>query len=363
MGYWDCPTCGNKGIKGTLRECPNCGAPRNESVEFYMKEVTYLTPEEAEGKGKGADWRCSFCRSLNSVNSNFCESCGASKEASDENYFTLHEKNEEKKREQQIKNLKKANAKTPTISKKNHVDPIARSLVSLMIGYVAVFALIAIVIIGAVLWNFIPHNKTFHCNETSWKTVVEIEEFKTVNESDWSIPYGGRETSHREEIHHYDKVLDHYRTVTKSKRVLDGYDTYTSYENNGDGTYTEVEHSKPRYRTEHYTEEEPVYKDVPVYKTKYYYDIDKWTVVDKLENKGKNNRDVTYEKSNLPKKNDEKLGKKREGKSYVNYYVTGYYKKPEKVVTLEVKKEIWEAMEAGEKYKLQFKGSRLQKIL
>ena len=38
-GYWDCTSCNTKGIKGHLRECPNCGKPRGEHVKFYTKEI------------------------------------------------------------------------------------------------------------------------------------------------------------------------------------------------------------------------------------------------------------------------------------------------------------------------------------
>ena len=47
MGYWDCPVCQTKKIKGTLRDCPNCGAPRGKDVKFYMDgEDLRLTEEE-----------------------------------------------------------------------------------------------------------------------------------------------------------------------------------------------------------------------------------------------------------------------------------------------------------------------------
>ena len=37
MGYWDCPVCQTKKIKGTLRDCPNCGAPIKNLGAMYCE--------------------------------------------------------------------------------------------------------------------------------------------------------------------------------------------------------------------------------------------------------------------------------------------------------------------------------------
>ena len=75
-------------------------------------------------------------------------------------------------------------------------------------------------------------------------------------------------------------MLDHYATEAYEvgEEVLDGYDTYTDYEDNGDGTFTEVTWEEPRYRTEYHTEyrEVPVDRQEPVYDTMYDYDIERW---------------------------------------------------------------------------------------
>ena len=36
MGYWDCPICGTKEIRGDVANCPSCGRARGD-VQFYMK--------------------------------------------------------------------------------------------------------------------------------------------------------------------------------------------------------------------------------------------------------------------------------------------------------------------------------------
>ena len=91
MGYWDCPVCGNKGIRGDVTNCPSCGRARGE-VKFYMKgysegetreeneraDMEYLSEEQAKYVSKNPDWYCSFCNSLNSDNAETCGRAAAS---------------------------------------------------------------------------------------------------------------------------------------------------------------------------------------------------------------------------------------------------------------------------------------------
>ena len=67
--------------------------------------------------------------------------------------------------------------------------------------------------------------------------------------------------------------------VQRSRRVIDHYETYYTYTDTGNGTFTEVPHERPVYGTEYYTEtvSQPVYRSVPRYATKYYYNIWRWT--------------------------------------------------------------------------------------
>ena len=67
--------------------------------------------------------------------------------------------------------------------------------------------------------------------------------------------------------------------VQRSRQVIDHYETYYTYEDNGNGTFSEVSHERPVYTTEYYTEtvQQPVYAQIPRYQTKYYYNIWRWT--------------------------------------------------------------------------------------
>ena len=282
MGYWDCPVCGNKGIAGDVMNCPSCGRARGD-VEFYLKngadsgqreandraDLEYLSEEKAAEIGKNPDWYCSFCNSLNRDHAAFCSNCGASRENSESNYFDqLKKKKEAEQAEQAAQRQNQPQARTKPASKR----PLL------------ILAVIVIAIVG--LFMYMNGSKTqgnLEVTELSWARAIPVEQYQMFSESGWTLPDGAKLTSQKQELHHYDQVLDHYEDVEvkRSRQVIDYYETYYDYENKGNGTFEEVAHERPHYTTEHYTEtvSQPVYVPVPRYQTKYYYDISRWTEV------------------------------------------------------------------------------------
>ena len=273
MGYWDCPYCDNKGIRGDTVVCPACGRPRGQ-VKFYMKgqvqdeerkagdtaDIEYVDEEQAKYVNRNPDWYCSFCETLNSDNADTCRSCGASRADSEANYFQMLAKKQaqEDARKQPVKEEPRKRSKLPVI------------LIAALL-----------VIVGLVV--FMNSNTTrgdYRINSVSWSRVIQIEQNTLCHESDWSVPAGGTITSQRSEIHHYDTVLDHYESVDvqRSRSVIDHYETYYTYRDLGNGYYEQVENERPVYTTEYYyvTEQQPVNTRVPRYQTKYYYDIWRW---------------------------------------------------------------------------------------
>ncbi|MBQ6563798.1 MAG: zinc ribbon domain-containing protein [Clostridiales bacterium] len=279
MAYWDCPFCGSTGIRGDAVQCPNCGRPRGD-VKFYMKDhadqttrkegstgdIEYISEEKAKTINRNPDWYCSFCNTLNSDNAAFCSNCGASRENSESNYFDIQKKKEEEARREAA-----AAAPAPTrTASSGGKRPI-------LLLIVAVLAIVG-------LFSFLNSNKTsgdLKVTALAWQRDIQIEENIQYSESGWTLPAFAEKTSERQELHHYDQVLDHYENVevTRSRQVFDHYDTYYTYEDRGNGTFEEISHSDPVYRTEYYTEtvSEPVYVPVPRYATKYYYNIWRWT--------------------------------------------------------------------------------------
>lgn len=290
-GYWDCPYCSSREIDGLVDFCPNCGVHKPKDVKYYLKgnvttNTTYsksqvpdsdvlsekelekagISKEECDGKHK--EWVCDFCGSLNNWADNVCSSCGSQKDESDTLYGGEKKSGEEPAEQQhtassQDKEQLSVWDKIKSFFVKNRKE-----------------AAIVTVIIAVLSVMFFPYKKVVTVKSFAWERNISLEEYRTVQESDWNVPEGGRVYDEKTEIKSYVSVVDHYETVweTKTREVFDHNETSTTYSDNGNGTFTEHTTTTPVYRTETYQEshEEPVYRQDPVYATKYYYDIDKW---------------------------------------------------------------------------------------
>lgn len=320
LGLWDCKYCDTKAIKGSRRECPNCGKVRDANTDFYLpKSKVYVPEDEAKKINKNPDWVCEYCgEQLNSDNDKFCKSCGAPREKEGSNYFEYREK----------KNLKekKADSKEDSYdSTPEEKDPISyhdgtdsseyksddysrfsssredvsrrwqrresartsiysdsKDKLNISINWKAVISVILCIaaVIGLV-YLFIPKEKDVTILELGWERTISIEKYKTFDESGWTLPSGARLKYSQSEIHHYEQVIDHYVTKTRQvqKERLVGYEDYVvGTRDLGNGYFEEITSSRPVYETYYENEEyqEPVYKDVPRYQTKYYYEIDRW---------------------------------------------------------------------------------------
>jgi len=342
MGYWDCPVCGNKEIRGDVVNCPSCGRARGD-VRFYMKgvaegetreaddrsDIEYLTEEQAKYVSKNPDWYCSFCNSLNSDNAQVCGNCGASRSDSETNYFDMLKKNQEKEAAEL--------AAQPRVNE----GPQKRSRRPLII-----FAAILLAIIGVIVWmNGSKTAGDLKVTALNWTRVIQIEENKQYSESDWSLPDGAELTATKQELHHYDSVLDHYesREVQRSRQVVDHYETYYTYTDNGNGSFTEVAHERPVYTTEYYTEtvQEPIYRQVPRYAAKYYYTIWRWNPEREVTASGTDHNAAWPEYT---------LGEnEREGQRAEAYFFTvEHTEKKEPAATYRVDEEHWRSVNVGD---------------
>ena len=350
-GLWDCPFCGNKRIRAGQKTCPDCGHPQDENTKFYMPdEIKYVSEEEAEKISRNPDWQCSFCGSLNSDDLNVCKNCGATKEDSERNYFEMRQQEEEKKRKKEEKKEScQKNIPQNTPKKK----PLLRRVL-LILGIFAA-------IIFGMMSCLAPKIKNVTIDDLNWERTIDIEEVVTHNESDWSLPDDARLQYTKSEIQSYKDVLDHYETVTetKTRSVIDHYEEKSSYVDLGNGYFEEQTESVPVYTEETYTEdvEKPVYRKEPVYATKYYYEIDKWTVVDTAKSSG-NNQNPSWPEPKL--KDGQRTGAEEE-----HYFVTATYeKKKGKTETgrYEMDFSQWKELKKGEKIELKIDAAGFAEI-
>lgn len=333
-GCWDCSYCGSKAIRGGIQVCPNCGKTRSADTNFYMLDTTPVADESAVESGP--DWFCPYCDSYNPSSAAVCRSCGHPRDAEDRDYFEMREKQEA--------------AETPSAQSP---PPRARRSRGLLFWLL----LIAAGILGLSLYLGAPRDRAVTVLNTSWVREVAVDENRLVEESDWTVPDDAVELlDSRREIHHYDQILDHYETVSeqRSREVFDGYDTYYTYEDMGNGFFDQIEHSTPRYRTEYYTEtyEEPVYVSVPVYETKYRYTVYRW-VYDRTET-AEGTTDPYWPAISY-------ADHEREGRRNEEYTVT-YADRKGRETTIACDFDTWNRLRIGSSYTIKTQGGRILEI-
>jgi hypothetical protein len=138
-----------------------------------------------------------------------------------------------------------------------------------------------VALVALLLFLFVPRSIDATVDGFSWKRVVPIERWATVMEEDWNIPARGRYVSQRQAIHHYEKVLSHYerKCVQVPEQVQTGTEEYKCGTRDlGNGYFEDIMCTRPKFTTRYRTEcnMEPVYRDDPVYRTKYTYEIERW---------------------------------------------------------------------------------------
>lgn len=205
--------------------------------------------------------------------------------------------------------------------------------------------LAAVMVVMLLVALFTPKVMDVEVQDFSWNRGINVEELVTVEESGWSLPSGGRLKYQQQEIKGYEQVLDHYETKTRTytEQVLDHYEDYVSgYRDLGNGFFEEIVSQRPVYRTETKTEtyQEPVYRDEPIYATKYYYEIDKWQI--QYTSKSSGNDKSPY--WNEPTLKD----KQREGSRSESYYVD-FLTEEDGVQKYTVDKALWDKLNKGDK--------------
>ena len=276
-GYWTCDYCGEEN-RGDMQKCRACGKNRGKDVKFYM------TPKKSnEGReyvenysGDGPDWLCGYCDSLNPASQTVCRNCGHPREEADKDYYQLHAEREEVHQEDEF-----TDAPTP--------EPAPAAPMPTRTRHAPRWPLLLLVValVAVMVYTLMPRERTLTVVGKDWARTVTVEEYRTVQEEDWSVPQGGRQTGAYRAIHHYQQVLDHYETVTRSRQVASGgHNEVVGYRDNGNGTFTEVTQYVTDYTTEYYDVQEPVYRNDPVYATKYRYDIERWVFDHEEETRG-----------------------------------------------------------------------------
>jgi hypothetical protein len=339
---WDCQYCGTKGNLGRDKSCNNCGRSRPAGTKFYLVDDAVVEKADLLAQAaKGPDWVCAFCGTSNSVERTTCRSCGAARDADS------HQQATTKYAPGEAPTTGDMTVEEPASGEK--VKPSMANRTKMILAGAAALVLLCICVVAAFI-IFGGKDKGATVSGFEWERTVAVEAYQTVQEEDWSVPEGGRITSQRQEIHHYDDVLDHYETRQRdvSEQVQVGSETYVCGQRDlGNGFFEDVTCERPVYETQTHTEtyEEPVYRQEPVYQTLYAYDIDKWIVVRTGQESGKDHSPAWPESS--------LASNEREGERTERYLVTFTDENGESYPWESTLAE-WESYEMGQEVVLDF---------
>ena len=405
-GYWDCQYCGCTEIRGRFKSCPNCGHGRDASVRFYTKEIdeehaisreefqretaeadknshsssAHYTEAQSvssgpslfdrkEGQGKGdesdahdeTDWYCDYCDSYNPATVDVCRNCGAQREMTSGVTYAQTMGQVARTYDAKGNLVKERDLSNRTKPKPQPQTPVSAPASKSPFGIVrlVILGILAVMLVSCVVSCLVPKTKKITVDSFDWERTVSIEQLKTVDESDWSLPDKARLDHKSREIREYQQVLDHYEEVPYqvSEEVLDHYETYTTTVDNGDGTFEVEEHQEPVYKTEYHTEyrREPVYVSVPIYDTKYYYQIEKWVPERDVTTSGKDHKPYWGETKLAPASGEYGTGEEREGQKTGTYGVTdsegNHYLADE---------DFWNSLELGQELTVKVDGDHIE---
>lgn len=200
-GKWDCSYCSTIGIRGSMRNCPNCGQPRNESTAFYLGDSPRRLSDEEGAKHGVADWVCEYCGALNADSNTQCKGCGAAKSG-----VSYHDKHPERRRVLSVEearrppSVERSTTPAPSPSSSSTPSPHSSTPISLVGGFIRhnkgmlyrILAIIAVLaVVGVGVWALWPKPQTGAVAGFRWTHTVEYEEYREVREEGWSIPIGG----------------------------------------------------------------------------------------------------------------------------------------------------------------------------
>lgn len=273
---WDCTQCGTVGNLGRQRVCPNCGRSRPEKVGFYLPDDNKKVEDEVliQQAKIGPDWLCDYCGASNQADKTRCKQCHA-----------LHDGSPT----QEVKKYKldavprqgdEADEPIPLPPAQEQTEEKASPTTSRM-GWLLPLMLVFLCLCGTWFLFFRSTSTSTTVTGFEWERTIQVEELETLIEEDWQIPTDGRYVSEEEAIHHYDQIFVRNETRTRDipEQVQTGTRSYVCGQKDlGNGFFEEVTCQEPTYKTQIRTEtyQEPIYQAVPVFQTKYEYEIDRW---------------------------------------------------------------------------------------
>ncbi|MCD9188631.1 MAG: hypothetical protein LUM44_19590 [Pyrinomonadaceae bacterium] len=282
-GKWRCERCLSVN-RGRDLNCLSCGVKRSENVEFFLDDDAAEVADEQliSQANAGADWICLYCGTNCSASQTQCSGCGSPRTI--QNKQLIEETrgvNDWSEAALKARNAQTTQNFSPVQPQKSF---LSNRLVKFILAGTGAAGILLVGVFAVLMYlSTLSYPAEIEISGLEWKRSISLEEYKTVTETAWEgeIPQAARVQSKENALHHVDKIPNGTRTVpeTYTERVSDGTERYvcgrTSKKN---GFFEDKYCTRTKYKsvTKTRNRTETIYKDVPVYKTRYTYLIDKW---------------------------------------------------------------------------------------
>lgn len=281
-GKWRCQQCSTINLGRNLN-CLSCGVKRNDDVKFFLEDEAPQIDDAnlLRQANAGADWVCRYCGGNNRAFEPRCSSCGSTRSNADKQLIEESRGiNDWSEAAQKAARFAAQNS-SATQPKKSFLG--SRWLKFGLLG-LGIFGALFVALFAALVYiSTLVYPAEIEVTNLEWTRTISLEEYKTVEETAWEgeVPKDARVQSQTRAVHHTDKVADGTRTVpeTYTEQVADGEEKYVCGKTNKKNGYFEDKYcTRTKYKsvTKTRNKTEIVYRDVPIYKTRYVYLIDKW---------------------------------------------------------------------------------------
>ncbi|MBN1287010.1 MAG: zinc ribbon domain-containing protein [Anaerolineae bacterium] len=324
---WDCKFCGAKKLLGlTHRHCPNCGAAQDPELRYFPSDAEKIAVEDHVYYG--ADVICEFCDTPNGAKAQFCMNCGA----------PLTEAARVKQQADQVKQAGEQfeAGRAESLAERLDQEDYARTQPAASGGggvnwkILAVVAVVVVVIGGLIFMFTRTTESSAYVTGHSWERQIDIEAYGPVSDSAWcdSMPGGAYNITRRQE-------------QRSTRQVPDGEECSVRRVDNGDGTFSEREECRTKYR------------DEPVYDDKCYFTIDRWAHARTVTASGDSLRDAPYWPDTNITRTGTCNGCEREGNRSERYTVRLKDSESGKEYSCNLDEAAWKSMGIETRWKLE----------
>lgn len=295
---WDCKYCGTQKLLGvTHRHCPTCGAPQDATARYFPSEADKVRAENHVFVG--ADVLCPACQEANSKRNEHCFNCGS----------PLTEAAAVRRRKQreiaegaaapidskaaavlEAQSAVAAAQPGPRGKKQGKSGEKAHTWQSDLRTLGWIFGPLVMIFFGLVVVNVVfAKSVQVQAVRHHWVREIAVEQYGDVREGAWcdALPSDAR-------------VLEKELKTRSTKKVPDGQTCSTRQTDNGDGSFSEHEVCKTKYRSE------------PVESLYCTYLVTKWHVDRTEKAEGTSAKDAAWPKTRITR-TGQCVGCEREG--------------------------------------------------